>query len=190
MAGEPSIELKGYVGRVNDFQNGGSIVTVSVTPSYQDKNTSQWVDKPQLWFDVRPISNEAKGVVDEIRNAKQNNLSVRVLVNGGLSKRVSEKDGKTYEHLEIAARTLVVMSAKPKQQGNGQNGFQPNYGQQNYGQGVQNYGQPANPMTPAYGAAQASQTAGQPAVDPWSQPQTPQAPQASAPQDEFGNGEL
>lgn len=181
MAGEPSIELKGYVGRVNDFQNGGSIVTVGVTPSYQDKNTSQWVDKPQLWFDVRPISNEAKGVVDEIRNAKQNNLSVRVLVNGGLSKRVSEKDGKTYEHLEIAARTLVVMSAEPKQQGN-QNGFQPNYGQQNYGQGVQNYGQLANPMTPAYGAAQASQT-GQPAVDPWSQPQTAQAPQT--PQGEF-----
>lgn len=119
MANEPQIIFQGFVGKVVDFQNGNSLVNVSVTPSYRDRQSQQWVDKPTMWFSVNPLSDQAKNEIDEIRNLKSNGMSVRVLVDGGLSKRVSERDGRTYENLEVAARILRIMSSKPKQQQNG-----------------------------------------------------------------------
>lgn len=126
MANEPSIEFTGYCGDIRDFRNGGCIIPVAVTPSYKDKQSDQWKDKPTLYFDVSPLSNQAKDCVDQIRQYRQQGLSVKVLVNGSLSKRVSEKDGKRYENLDVAARTIAVLSAKPKNQNAAPNGQLPN----------------------------------------------------------------
>ena len=99
---------------------------------------------------MRPLSNQAKDALNQVRQLKsQPNMSVKVLVNGSLSKRVSEKDGKRYENWDVAARTIAVLSAKPKAQ---QSGFQQS--QQQYQQGFQ----------------QPQQQYQQP-TDPWSQPQ-------------------
>lgn len=163
MAGEPSIELAGYAGEIRDFQDS-SILNVSVHPGYMDKNTNQWVDKEPQFYGVRPLSNQAKDALNQIRQLKsQPNMSVKVLVNGSLSKRVSEKDGKRYENWDVAARTITVLSAKPKAQQSQQSGFQQS--QQQYQQGFQQ-------------AQQGFQQPQQP-VDPWSQPQ-----------DEYGNGQI
>lgn len=160
MAGEPSIEFTGYAGEIKDFQDS-SILNVSVHPGYTDKNTNQWVDKEPQFYGVRPLSNQAKDALNQVRQLKsQPNMSVKVLVNGSLSKRVSEKDGKRYENWDVAARTIAVLSAKPKAQ---QSGFQQS--QQQYQQGFQQ---------PQQGFQQPQQP-----VAPWSQPQ-----------DEYGNGQI
>ncbi|NEG55412.1 single stranded DNA-binding domain-containing protein [Bifidobacterium platyrrhinorum] len=158
MANEPIIEFKGHVGRIVDFRNGGCMVSVSVTPSYKDKNSGDWVDKETLWFDVRPLSNDAKDAVDQIRQYKQRDLSVRVLVSGGLSKGVSEKDGVKYEHLEVGARTLAVLSAKPKRGATANGTLPPQQGFSN--------GNPFGGAQPAQGGQQYPPQ--QPA-DPWGQ---------------------
>ena len=164
MAGEPSIEFTGYAGEIKDFQDS-SILNVSVHPGYTDKNTNQWVDKEPQFYGVRPLSNQAKDALNQVRQLKsQPNMSVKVLVNGSLSKRVSEKDGKRYENWDVAARTIAVLSAKPKAQ---QSGFQQS--QQQYQQGFQQ---------PQQGFQQPQQQYQQP-TDPWSQPQ-----------DEYGNGQI
>lgn len=165
MAGEPSIELTGYAGEIKDFQDS-SILNVSVLPGYTDKNTNQWVDKEPQFYGVRPLSNQAKDALNQVRQLKsQPNMSVKVLVNGSLSKRVSEKDGKRYENWDVAARTIAVLSAKPKAQ---QSGFQPSQQpQQGFQQPQQQFQQPQQYQQPQ-----------QPA-DPWSQPQ-----------DEYGNGQI
>lgn len=166
MAGEPSIEFTGYAGEIKDFQDS-SILNVSVHPGYTDKNTNQWVDKEPQFYGVRPLSNQAKDALNQVRQLKsQPNMSVKVLVNGSLSKRVSEKDGKRYENWDVAARTIAVLSAKPKAQQSQQSGFQQS--QQQYQQGFQQ---------PQQGFQQPQQQYQQPA-DPWSQPQ-----------DEYGNGQ-
>lgn len=117
---------------------------------------------------MRPLSNQAKDALNQIRQLKsQPNMSVKVLVNGSLSKRVSEKDGKRYENWDVAARTIAVLSAKPKAQQSQQSGFQQS--QQQYQQGFQQ---------PQQGFQQPQQQYQQPA-DPWSQPQ-----------DEYGNGQI
>ena len=109
MAGEPSIEFTGYAGEIKDFQDS-SILNVSVHPGYTDKNTNQWVDKEPQFYGVRPLSNQAKDALNQVRQLKsQPNMSVKVLVNGSLSKRVSEKDGKRYENWDVAARTIAVL---------------------------------------------------------------------------------
>lgn len=151
-------------GEIKDFQDS-SILNVSVHPGYTDKNTNQWVDKEPQFYGVRPLSNQAKDALNQVRQLKsQPNMSVKVLVNGSLSKRVSEKDGKRYENWDVAARTIAVLSAKPKAQ---QSGFQQS--QQQYQQGFQQ---------PQQGFQQPQQQYQQP-TDPWSQPQ-----------DEYGNGQI
>lgn len=171
MANEPSIEFQGYAGDIRDFQNGGCVIPVGVTPSYKDKNTGQYVDKPTMFFDVSPLSNQAKDCVDQIRQYKQQGLSVKILVNGALSKRVSEKDGVKYEHLDVAARVIAVISAKPKnQQGAGPNGALPpqQYAQQPQG-GFSNQN-PFGGAQPAQGPQQyPQQVPQQQPTDPWSQ---------------------
>lgn len=188
MANEPSIEFQGYAGDIRDFQNGGCVIPVGVTPSYKDKNTNQYVDKPTMFFDVSPLSNQAKDAVDQIRQYKQQGLSVRILVNGSLSKRVSEKNGVKYENLDVAARVIAVLSAKPKsQQGASPNGTIP---QQSYQpQGRFSNDNPFGGVPPAQGPQQYP-TVQQPIPgapsDPWSQAQTMQENQWTAPKADFG----
>lgn len=66
MAGEPSIEFTGYAGEIKDFQDS-SILNVSVHPGYTDKNTNQWVDKEPQFYGVRPLSNQAKDALNQVR---------------------------------------------------------------------------------------------------------------------------
>ncbi|MBT1161272.1 hypothetical protein [Bifidobacterium sp. SO1] len=165
MANEFNVDGKAYVVDVKDFQNGGCVVKVANTPSYKDKNTGQYVDKPTLYFDVHPLSNDAKDAIDMIRQYKSQGLSVKVLVRGTLSKRISQKDGKTYENLDIAADTIALLSAKPKkgaspngalppQQYQPQDGFsnQNPFGDAQPVQGVQQYPQqqPTEPWAQRY----------------------------------------
>ena len=69
MAGEPSIEFTGYAGEIKDFQDS-SILNVSVHPGYTDKNTNQWVDKEPQFYGVRPLSNQAKDALNQVRQLK------------------------------------------------------------------------------------------------------------------------
>ena len=95
MAGEPSIEFTGYAGEIKDFQDS-SILNVSVHPGYTDKNTNQWVDKEPQFYGVRPLSNQAKDALNQVRQLKsQPNMSVKVLVNGSLSKKSVGKGWET-----------------------------------------------------------------------------------------------
>lgn len=188
MAGEARVILEnarlGADPEQKQSQSGQPYLSMrfAITPYRKNRQTNQYEDGETEWWQATEFdTRQTETYMRELHKGD----SIRV--EGVLNIRLyQDKQGQTQISREVRFAHISKNLPKAKQQ---QQGFQPNYGQPNYGQGVQNYGQPANPMTPAYGAAQASQT-GQPAVDPWSQPQTPQTPQASAPQDEFGNGEF
>lgn len=194
MAGEARVILEnarlGADPEQKQSQSGQPYLSMrfAITPYRKNRQTNQYEDGETEWWQATEFdTRQMETYMHELHKGD----SIRV--EGVLNIRLyQDKQGQTQISREVRFAHISKNLPKAKQQ---QQGFQPNYGQQNYGQpnysqGVQNYGQPANPMTPAYGAAQASQTAGQSAVDPWSQPQTPQTPQASAPQDEFGNDEF
>jgi single-stranded DNA-binding protein len=112
MANEPQIEFKGKAFEVKTFDNGGSVVKVVTTPSYQDKSTQQWVELEPLYFDVHPYGKEAETQARNIAELVGQNMSVRVLVNGALTEKKG-KQGGAFKH--VNARTLVVISSRPKQ---------------------------------------------------------------------------
>lgn len=187
MAGETVITIIGNLTsdpEVRTIGNGSNVAsfTIASTPRVFNRQSNQYEDGAALFMRCSAWRDLADHCAHSLSKG------MRVIATGRLQQRSYQaKDGSQRTIIDMQVDeigpSLRYATAHVVHQQSNNNGFQPNYGQQNYGQGVQNYGQPANPMTSAYGAAQASQTAGQPAVDPWSQPQTPQVPQA--PQGEF-----